>query len=948
MSEEKNIKDYRDTLLLPKTDLPMKAKLPENEPKLLDYWEKSGIYEAIRKSSKGKQKFILHDGPPYANGNVHMGTALNKILKDIIVRSRQMAGYDAIYKPGWDCHGLPIEWKIEEFYRDQGKSKEDIPINEFRGECRLFAQKWIDIQKQEFKRLGIFGDWDKPYTTMAYESEAIIVREFHKFLMNDDLYCGSKPVMWSVVEKTALAEAEVEYKEHISPTIWVKFPVSTENENLKNSNILIWTTTPWTIPANRAIAFSSKYDYGLFEVTSVEEESMVKTGEKIIINKSLRGNIEKASKTKVKLIQDMENLNELVCKHPFNSLGYEFDIPLLDADFVTDDTGTGFVHVAPSHGQDDYELASKNGIEAPFMIDDEGKYLPNVKIFSGKKVYNDDGSYGDSNGAIIKELINCSALFAKGKLRHQYPHSWRSKAPLLFRNTPQWFISMEKNDLRAKSLSEIERVEWIPKRGKNRIKSMIDNRPDWVVSRQRAWGVPLAIFQNNKTGEILKDDAINRVIFDIFRERGSDSWFELSSEEILGDKYNSDEWDKIDDILDVWFDSGSTQAFVLGGDEGLGFPADLYLEGSDQHRGWFQSSLLVGCGTKGKAPFKKVLTHGFVVDKNGKKESKSLGNVTKPENLIKQYGADVIRLWVVSSDFTDDLRVGQDILKANVESYRKIRNTFRFLLGNLNNFSSKESVDYKDLPELEKYMLHKLSLLDQEIKKSYEDYDLKSVFQNLLNFSNLDLSSFYFDIRKDCLYCDSLESNIRKSTTTVLDILFNHLLRWFAPILCFTTEEVKRSRFPDLNESVHEMQFLETNTEWYNEDLFLKWEKIRLIRKVVTGAIELERKEKRIGSSLEANPKIFISNSEYIKLFQNIDLPEIFITSQAEIIFEKAPKDSFSIEEIKDVAVVCGIAQGNKCNRSWKVLPEVGTDKEYPDLSLRDAAVMREINAKDI
>ena len=581
------------------------------------------------------------------------------------------------------------------------------------------------------------------------------------------------------------------------------------------------------------------------------------------------------------------------------------------------------------------------------MIDAEGKYLPNVKIFSGKKVYNNDGSYGDGNGAIIKELINCNALFAKGKLRHQYPHSWRSKAPLLFRNTPQWFISMEKNDLRAKSLSEIESVEWIPERGKNRIKSMIDNRPDWVVSRQRAWGVPLAIFQNNKTGEILKDDAINKVIFDIFRERGSDSWFELSPEEILGDKYNSDEWDKIDDILDVWFDSGSTQAFVLEGDEGLGLPADLYLEGSDQHRGWFQSSLLVGCGTNGKAPFKKVLTHGFVVDKNGKKESKSLGNVTKPENLIKQYGADVIRLWVVSSDFTDDLRVGQDILKANVESYRKIRNTFRFLLGNLNNFSLKESVDYNDLPELEKYMLHKLSILDQEIKKSYEDYDLKSVFQNLLNFSNLDLSSFYFDIRKDCLYCDSPESNTRKSTRTVLDILFNYLLRWFAPILCFTTEEVKISRFPNLNESVHEMQFLETNTEWYNEDLFLKWEKIRLIRKVVTGAIELERKEKRIGSSLEANPKIFISNSEYIKLFQNIDLPEIFITSQAEIIFEKAPKDSFSIEEIKDVAVVCGVAKGNKCNRSWKVLPEVGTDREYPDLSLRDAAVMREINAKD-
>ena len=946
MSEEKNIKDYRDTLLLPKTDLPMKAKLSENEPKLLDNWDKIDTYGSIRKASTGKEKFILHDGPPYANGNVHMGTALNKILKDIIIKSKQMAGFDAIYRPGWDCHGLPIEWKIEEQYREQGKSKEEVPINEFRSECRLFAKKWIDIQKKEFRRLGVFGDWGNPYTTMEFDSEAIIVREFHKFLMNDDLYCGSKPVMWSVVEKTALAEAEVEYKEHVSPTVWVKFPIITQKKPYKDSNILIWTTTPWTIPANRAIAFSSKYEYGLYEVMETEEGSLAKIGEKIIINNSLKDNLESASKAKIKFIQNVDEIENLICKHPFNSLGYEFDIPLLEGEFVTDETGTGFVHIAPSHGQDDYELASKNGIEAPFMIDDEGVYLPNVKIFAGKKVYEDDGSYGDGNGAVIRELINSNALFAKGKLRHQYPHSWRSKAPLLFRNTPQWFISMEKNNLRDKSLSEIESVEWIPKRGKNRIKSMVDNRPDWVISRQRAWGVPLAIFLNKKTGEILKDKEINERIFNNFKKNGSDSWFELSSEEILGKKYNSDEWEKIDDILDVWFDSGSTQAFVLEGNQGIGFPADLYLEGSDQHRGWFQSSLLVGCGTRGKAPFKKVLTHGFVVDKDGKKESKSLGNVTKPEDLIKQYGADVIRLWVVSSDFTDDLRVGQDIMKANVESYRKIRNTFRFLLGNLDNFSEDEVVDYKDMPELERYILHKLCLIDNEVRESYENFDLKSVFQILLNFSNLDLSSFYFDIRKDSLYCDSPKSNIRKSTRTVLDLLFNYLVRWFAPILCFTAEEVRKSRFPDLNNSIHEMQFLNVKDEWNNSELFEKWERIRSIRRVVTGAIELERKEKRIGSSLEAKPIVFISNDDYADTLRDIDLPEIFITSQAALRNEKGPENAFTLDEINDVAVICDIAEGNKCSRSWKILPEVGTDKEYPDLSLRDAEVMREINDK--
>ena len=578
------------------------------------------------------------------------------------------------------------------------------------------------------------------------------------------------------------------------------------------------------------------------------------------------------------------------------------------------------------------------------MLDDEGVFLPNVKIFSGKRVYKEDGSDGDGNGAVIGELINCKALFAKGKLRHQYPHSWRSKAPLIFRNTPQWFISMERNNLRDKSLSAIEDVEWIPKRGKNRIKSMVDNRPDWVVSRQRAWGVPLAIFLNKKTGEILKDKKVNKKIYNYFDQKGSDAWFDLSSEDLLGEKYNVDDWEKIDDILDVWFDSGSTQAFVLEGEKGLGWPADLYLEGSDQHRGWFQSSLLVGCGTKGKAPYKQVLTHGFVIDKDGKKESKSLGNVTKPEDLIKQYGADVIRLWVVSSDFTDDLRVGQEIMKANVESYRKIRNTFRFILGNLDNFSEEEIIPYNEMPELEKYILHKLFLINDQVRNGYESYDLKSVFQTLLNFSNLDLSSFYFDIRKDSLYCDSPNSNVRKSTRTVLDILFNYLVTWFAPILCFTSEEVRKSRFPEAKDSIHELSFINIKDEWFNSDLYEKWEEIRSVRRVVTGAIELERKEKRIGSSLEAFPTVYVTDDKYNKILQDIDLPEIFITSQAELRLEKGPEDAFRLDEIKNISVICNLAKGNKCNRSWKILPEVGTDKDYPDLSLRDASVMREIN----
>ena len=947
MSLEKgNKQDYRDTLLLPKTDLPMRANLPDKEPEFLKKWTEEKLFAKVRESSKGKEKFILHDGPPYANGNLHMGTALNKILKDVIVRSKQLQGYDAEYRPGWDCHGLPIEWKVEELYREANKIKEDIPINDFRGECRAFAKKWIDIQKKQFMRLGVLGNWDNPYTTMEFSSEASIVEEFHKFLMNGDLYMGSKPVMWSVVEKTALAEAEVEYLEHASPTIWVSFPILNGDKDLSDANILIWTTTPWTIPANRALAFSSKFEYGLYEVSSVEEGSLASAGKKIIINTAMKENVENAAKINLNFLKSIKSLEGLICSHPFKDSGYDFNVPLLEGDFLTEDAGTGFVHIAPSHGQDDYELAVKNGIVPPFILNDEGYYLDDVKIFAGKKVYNDDGTLGDATGAVISELIKSNNLLGKGKLRHQYPHSWRSKSPLIFRNTPQWFISMETNDLRKKSLKAIDDVHWIPAKGKNRIKAMVDSRPDWVVSRQRAWGVPLSIFINKKTGKPLKDKDVNRRIADSFRENGSDSWFSTESSEYLGDKYDPDDWEKVNDILDVWFDSGSTHAFVLENDDNLSSPANLYLEGSDQHRGWFQSSLLESCGTRGVAPFEQVLTHGFVMDKDGRKMSKSIGNVILPDDLINQYGADVVRLWVVSSDFTEDLRIGQEIMKANVESYRKIRNTFRFLLGNLDGFSPKEIVQYEDMPELEKYILHKLKVIDEKIREGYNDYDLKAVFQTLLNFSNLDLSSFYFDIRKDSLYCDSLNSNSRKSTRTVLDILFNYLVRWFSPILCFTCEEVMQSRFPDHGESIHELEFLSSDANWLNNELFEKWEKIRSVRRVVTGAIELERKEKRIGSSLEAFPNVYISNKEYLEIFRNIDLAEIFITSQAKLTEGEGPENAFRLPENNIVSVLCSVAEGKKCNRSWKILPEVGSDPDYPDLSIRDADVMREISDK--
>jgi len=878
----------------------------------------------------------MHDGPPYANGNLHMGTALNKILKDVIVRSKQLQGYDAEYRPGWDCHGLPIEWKVEELYREANKIKEDIPINDFRGECRAFAKKWIDIQKKQFMRLGVLGNWDNPYTTMEFSSEASIVEEFHKFLMNGDLYMGSKPVMWSVVEKTALAEAEVEYLEHASPTIWVSFPILNGDKDLSDANILIWTTTPWTIPANRALAFSSKFEYGLYEVSSVEEGSLASAGKKIIINKAMKENVENAAKINLNFLKSIKSLEGLICSHPFKDSGYDFDVPLLEGDFLTEDAGTGFVHIAPSHGQDDYELAVKNGIVPPFILNDEGYYLDDVKIFAGKKVYNDDGTLGDATGAVISELIKSNNLLGKGKLRHQYPHSWRSKSPLIFRNTPQWFISMETNDLRKKSLKAIDDVHWIPAKGKNRIKAMVDSRPDWVVSRQRAWGVPLSIFINKKTGKPLKDKDVNRRIADSFRENGSDSWFSIESSEYLGDKYDSDDWEKVNDILDVWFDSGSTHAFVLrdredGSSNGL---ADLYLEGTDQHRGWFHSSMLQACGTIGRAPYHGVLTHGFTLDEKGAKMSKSLGNTTSPDQVIKQYGADILRLWVAQADYTSDLRIGPEILKNVADSYRRLRNTMRFMLGNLNDYEDDEKISFNEMPELERWILHKVASLDKSVRKGYKNYDFQNVFQQLFQFCTIDLSTIYFDIRKDALYCNSKEDVTKRACRTVLDILFKRLTTWLAPMLVFTMEDVWLTRFKKENTSVHLEDIPKTPEDWLNLELDDKWNVIRSVRRVVTGAIEVERQNKNIGASLEAAPVVIIENKSKFDIIQSQNFADICITSDIQIINEPVSKDSFALEDTPGVGVVFKKAKGKKCARCWKILNEVMSNSQT-DLCLR-------------
>jgi isoleucyl-tRNA synthetase len=888
---------------LPKTAFSMKANLPVREPEILEYWKKINLYQELRQSSKGNEKFVLHDGPPYANGNIHMGTALNKILKDIIVKFHQMDGKDSIYVPGWDCHGLPIEWKIEEQYKKNKKNKNEVPIVEFRKECRSFAEKWIEVHKGQFKRLGVIGDWENYYSTMSYDAEAQIVRELGKFLKEGSLYRGFKPVLWSTVEKTALADAEVEYQDHKSDTIYTSFPVKSSSlKELEGSEIIIWTTTPWTIPANKALAYNEALDYVLVQLN---DDGDFKNRKIVIAEALLDSVIKECSIKDYKEIKKFKgkDFKDTICNHPFFNLGYEHDIPMLEARFVTTEQGTGIVHCAPSHGPDDFNLCLNHGIKAIETVDGDGKYTKNVHLFEGNHIFK-------ANPIVIEKLKEQKKLLANGELTHSYPHSWRSKAPLVHRATPQWFISMESHKLRETALKALDETTFYPSKGKERLRSMIESRPDWCVSRQRVWGVPLPIFVNKKTKEILVDDEVNENIANIYEKEGSDCWFSDDPQRFLGEKYNSEDYEKLSDIVEVWFDSGSTHSFVLEKREDLKWPASMYLEGSDQHRGWFHSSLLESCGTRGKAPFESILSHGFVVDGKGLKMSKSLGNVIAPEDILKKYGADILRIWVASSNYAEDLRIDHSILDQHADSYRKIRNTFRYLLGNLNdNFEEidLEKINLSELPELEQFMLHKIYSLNEKFKNYFNNYDFHNLYKELLNFCTVDLSAFYFDIRKDSLYCDSKDSKKRQSTIILLNIILKSLLRWFAPILSFTTEEIYRLIMND-NKSIHLTKFLEFPKDFKNDNLNQKWLELIKIRNVCNISIEEKRASKEIGSSLEASLKINL-DKKLNEISKDVDFSELCITSSAEV----------SYLENSETKVQTTKAEGSKCQLCWKI-----------------------------
>ncbi len=947
--------DYRDTVFLPETEFPMRAGLPQREPDWLARWERLRVYDRLRDKAKAGSRapFTLHDGPPYANGHLHIGHALNKILKDMVVRSQQMMGRDARYVPGWDCHGLPIEWKIEEQYRAKGLNKDDVDIVAFRQECRKFAEGWIDIQREEFKRLGVTGNWDHPYLTMDYHAEAVIADEFMKFLMNGSLYQGSKPVMWSPVEKTALAEAEVEYHDHTSHMIWVRFTPVGALGDLAGASVVIWTTTPWTIPQNRAVAFNPEISYGLYRVDGLGENSTAKVGEMVLLADKLAAEVMKAARVdgfeRLRGVS-AEELAGLTLAHPFRGRAenreWDFNVPVLPGDHVTDDAGTGFVHTAPSHGDDDYQLGLKFGLPMTYNVEPDGTYRTDLPLFGGQAIIQPDGKEGPANVSVIKELAYAGALFAKGKLKHSYPHSWRSKAPLIYRNTPQWFVAIDKDlddgmttygrTIRSRALTSINQlVEWTPASGRNRLNSMMEARPDWVLSRQRAWGVPLTCFVKKGAKPtdpdfLLKDARVNARIVEAFEADGADVWYvEGFKERILEGLHDPSLYEQVKDVLDVWFDSGSTHAFVLrdrpdGSEDGI---ADLYLEGTDQHRGWFHSSMLQACGTKGRAPYRGVLTHGFTLDEKGMKMSKSLGNTVAPEAVVKDYGADILRLWVAQSDYTIDLRIGPEILKGAADSYRRLRNTLRFILGSLAGFTEAERVEPAQMPELERWVLHRLAELDAEVRAGYAAYDFQGVFQKLFQFCTTDLSALYFDIRKDALYCDAPGSLTRRSARTVLDLLFHRLSTWLAPILVFTMEDVWLSRFPGEDSSVHLQDIPETPASWRDPALAEKWAAIRQVRRAVTAALEVQRTAKVIGASLEAAPVVHVEDKAVLGMLKSVPFMDLCITSGIVVTADPAPQEAFRLPDVPGVGVVFELAPGEKCQRCWKILPDVNTHK---------------------
>ncbi|WP_394762966.1 isoleucine--tRNA ligase [Phenylobacterium sp.] len=950
-------RDYRETVFLPDTPFPMRAGLPQKEPVILARWADADLYNALRKARQhaGARLFVLHDGPPYANGAIHIGHALQKTLKDFVVRSRFLLGYDVDYVPGWDCHGLPIEWKIEEELRGQGRRKDEVSKAEFRTRCREYAEKWIGVQMAGFKRLGVIGDWEHRYATMDYSSEAAIVAEFHKFVASGQLYRGSKPVMWSPVERTALADAEVEYHDHSSPTIWVKFPVVEGADATRGASVVIWTTTPWTIPANRAVSYNPDIAYGLYVVDALEEglefAPWAAPGDHLILADKLAAEVMASAKVaKFHRTEDVDG-EGMVLAHPLAQLdaGYGFPVPMLSGDHVTDDAGTGFVHTAPGHGADDYMVWIAHGHrEIPETVDPDGAYYEAVPLFGGLKVLETEGKksgkFGPANAAVMDRLIEAGNLLARGRVEHSYPHSWRSGAPVIFRNTPQWFIRMDTpledaahngRTLRETALEAIEATAFYPEAGRNRIRAMVESRPDWLISRQRAWGAPLAMFVDKETGQPLHDPAVDARIVDLIRAEGADAWFTRPMSDFLG-QHDPERFEKVEDILDVWFDSGSTHAFTLENRAHTRWPADLYLEGSDQHRGWFQSSLLESSGTRARAPYDAILTHGFTMDEAGEKMSKSKGNTVDPEVVIRESGAEIIRLWAAMIDYADDSRIGKTVLQTTSDAYRKLRNTIRYMLGALADYSPDEAVELDEMPPLERFILHRLWELDGQVRVAYQGYLFQDVIRPVTEFCQNELSALFFDVRRDVLYCDQPDSVRRRAARTAMQAVFERLTAWLSPLIPFTTEEAWLTRYPDAGSNCLRT-IPDTPAAWRNDAEAARWAKVQAVTSVVTGALEVERREKRLGAALEAAPVAYIADSDLMSAFDGLDAAEVFRTSQATLIAADGPADAFRLTDVSGVAVEPKRAEGRKCARSWRILPEVGSDSRYPDLSLRDA-----------
>lgn len=962
MSDSVKSHDYTHTLALPLNKMPMKVDLPAIEEELLARWQSLGLYERLREASKGRPAFVLHDGPPYANGNIHLGHAMNKVLKDAVSRSFQMRGFDSNYVPGWDCHGLPIEWKVEEKYRAAGRRKDVVPVNEFRQECREFAAHWLSVQSGEFQRLGVLGDFANPYSTMNYRSEATIASELMKLAASGQVYRGSKPVMWSVVERTALAEAEVEHQDYESETAWVKFPVREGPDDLLDAFVVIWTTTPWTLPANRAVAYSSRAQYGLYEVMTAVNEYGPQPGQRVLFAMRLADEAASKAKVSLTLVRPVEasEFGSVMLRHPLHGMGYHLPVPMLDGEHVNDEAGTGFVHTAPGHGTDDFNVWARNastlerrGVETrvPFTVDDAGYLTSEAPGFGpdspdgAARVLDDEGKQGDANKRVFAALVAADVLFARGRVKHSYPHSWRSGKPVLYRNTPQWFVHMDKvlgdgTTLRSRAMSAVSETKFVPASGEKRLASMLAGRPDWVLSRQRRWGVPLTLFHDD-AGQLLVDPVVNQRVVAAFETEGADAWFaEGAKARFLSGRSDADRWTMVTDILDVWFDSGCTHAFTLE-DRGMSSPADVYLEGSDQHRGWFQSSLLESCATRGRAPYKTVLTHGFLMGGDGQKMSKSKKNSLSPQKLVSQHGADVLRLWALTSDYKEDVRMSDEVLRSTVDAFRKLRNTLRWMVGMLGH-SSGLTVEAAVMPELERLMLHRLTELDVAVREAYDAFDFKRVVRLVSDFMNLELSAFYFDVRKDVLYCDPASSNRRQASLQVLEELFRCLAAWLAPVLPFTTEEAWLAAYPNAV-SVHMEQFPTLPLEWRNPWLTSKWDQVRNVRSVVTACLEVQRKLKNIGRALEARPVVYVNSPALAQVLSDVSMEEVCLTSASELVVGGLPDEAFRLDGVDGVAVEFGYASGQRCARSWRVTTDVGSDPDYPDVSARDALALREL-----